>query len=79
MGFEVQRDVGAGAGLFLLSLTFAAALLPKCNRQLARPFFDGRGESLANYARGVELRGQVAYLDPAKRASALILHVDTVA
>ena len=39
----------------------------------------GRGGSFSNYAEEVELRYQVANLDPAKRASAPILKMGTVA
>ena len=41
--------------------------------------FDGGGESLANYAQEVGLRRRVASLDPATCASALILHMGSVA
>ena len=41
--------------------------------------FDEEGESLANYAQEVGLRRHVASLDPAKFASALILHLGSVA
>ena len=40
---------------------------------------DGRGEFSSNYGRQVELRRHVTNLDPAARASALILHMDAVA
>ena len=43
------------------------------------PFVDGKGESFANYAREVGQRGQVANLESARQASALILKMDAVA
>ena len=46
---------------------------------LCAPCFDGQGETSPNDAQRVELRYQVANLGPAKRAPALISHMDAVA
>ena len=46
---------------------------------VSAPSFDRKGESSANYAQQVALWREVTNLGPAKRASALILHLDTVA
>ena len=45
----------------------------------SKTFFDGKVQSFANYAKGVERRLRLTNLDPAKRSSALILHIETVA
>ena len=39
------------------------------------PFFDGKGETLSNYAQGVDLRNRATNLDPITRVSALILQM----
>ena len=42
-------------------------------------FFNGKGETLLNYAEEVDLWGRVANPEPIRRASALVLHMDPVA
>ena len=43
------------------------------------PFFDGEGESFANYAEQVELWNRKTHLDAVKRGSARVLHMGPVA
>ena len=52
---------------------------PKCRCQLVRPSLMGRANHLPIALPEVELRRQGAHLDPANRASVLILYMDSAA
>ena len=57
------------------SIRFVSEISPSANA----PFFDGEGESFSNYALEAGPWSQVTNLEPAKRASALILKMGPVA
>ena len=58
---------------------FRIRVLTGMQSSASTPFFGGRGESFAIYAQHVQLGRQVTILEPAKRASAIIMKMDTVA
>ena len=68
-----EGDVGASTG-FRFSFAHLEMLL-----SVSAPCFDGKGESFRNLRQHVELRLQVTHLGPAKRASAQMLHMGSVA
>ena len=76
----VPRGKGAlGPARRLLSGIFRYIRIVRMLPSVSAPCFYGKDASFSNYAQPVDMLGQVANFGPAKRAPALILHMDAAA